>query len=571
MKETQRRLLRPVNVAALLRMRASRLSTGNKPFLIFEGRTWTFRETYRMARRYGQLFDDLGGGRQVSVGIYQDNTPDYVFAILGAAYSNAVIFGLNTGFRGETLRGVVAEAGMDAILVEPSLLSVVEEAGLEGVRILVEPELPEPVGRADLQPDSRAPYLVIYTSGTTGLPKGVVCSQLKLAGAGWITWRRIGLRSADRGYLAMPLFHSNAWFLGIMPVLVVGASFVLRRKFSASGFIDDAFENGVTYMNYVGQPIHYILEALERRYGDRVEELASDPRNKMRIGHGNGATAIDREKLVRYLGMEHIFELYGSTEGTINTIVKPGDPLDSVGRISNFGVVILDAEGQRCPVGRVDHNGRLLNYDEAVGEIARKVDTDNIFFDGYHGNEDATSSKYSDGYFKSGDLGHIRVRGFRRYLYFNGRTHDWIRKDGENFSAATVASFAMKLPEVSLAAAYGVPAEVADEKVMVTVLLEEGVEFDPEVVFKGFEALSVSGGMDPKWFPDFVRVVGELELTETQKIRVRAYKRRHFRIEEGEEVWFRERGDTAFRLMSAANYRRLEHKYEDNGRLSLLS
>jgi fatty-acyl-CoA synthase len=458
---------------------------------------------------------------------------------------------------------------MDVLLVQASLLTVVEGAGIEGVEILVNPVLPEPEGRAALQPDNRAPYLVIFTSGTTGLPKGVVCSQLKLAGAGWLTRVRIGLRAADRGYLAMPLFHSNAWFLGIMPMLAAGGSVVLRRKFSASGFIDDALEHGVTYLNYVGQPIHYILDALEARYGEDVEALASDPRNKLRIAHGNGATAIDREKMVRYLGMEHIYELYGSTEAAINTLVNPGDPPDSVGRISNFGVVILDGEGNRCPLGRVDHQGRLINYDVAVGEICRKVDRDNIFFDGYYGDEEATASKYRDGYFHSGDLGHIRVRGFRRYLYFNGRTHDWIRKDGENFSAATVAEFAMKLPWVSLACAYGVPAEVADEKVMVALQLVAGVDFDPHAAFTDFRELTESGGMDPKWFPDFVRVIDELEVTETQKIRVRAYKRRHFQIGT-EAVWFRERGDVCYRSLTADEYERLCGKYAGNGRLGLL-
>ena len=369
----------------------------------------------------------------------------------------------------------------------------------------------------------------------------------------------------------MPLFHSNAWFLGVMPVIVAGASFVLRERFSATGFIDDVLDHGVSYMNYVGQPIHYILDALERRYGDQVEALAADPRNRMRIAHGNGATAIDRQKLVRYLGMEHIYELYGSTEGAINTIVNPGDPPDSVGRLSNFGVVILDPDGHRCPVGRVDHLGRLANYDEAVGEIARKVDPDNIFFDGYYGKDGATRDKYRDGYFRSGDLGHIRVRGFRRYLYFNGRTHDWIRKDGENFSAASVEAFAMKLPGVYLAAAFGVPAEVADEKVMVVLAYERGAEFDPDAVFASLGDLQNTGGMDPKWSPDFIRVVTEFELTETQKIKVRSYKSRHFRLDSDEPVWFRERGDTTFKRLTPEGYERLTAGYRKNGRLELLS
>ena len=51
-----------------------------------------------------------------------------------------------------------------------------------------------------------------------------------------------------------------------------------------------------------------------------------------------------------------------------------------------------------------------------------------------------TRAKYRDGVYHSGDLGHVlRSSDGRRFLFFDGRTDDWIRKDGENFSAAQVA------------------------------------------------------------------------------------------------------------------------------------
>ncbi|MDY6832402.1 MAG: hypothetical protein SWC96_11305 [Thermodesulfobacteriota bacterium] len=61
----------------------------------------------------------------------------------------------------------------------------------------------------------------------------------------------------------------------------------------------------------------------------------------------------------------------------------------------------------------------------------------------------------------------------RRYLYFNGRTDDWTRKDGENFSAESAAEYAAKIPGVALAVAYGAPCAVSDEKVMATVQMRE--------------------------------------------------------------------------------------------------
>jgi len=141
--------------------------------------------------------------------------------------------------------------------------------------------------------DNTRPVLVIYTSGTTGLPKGVPCTHLKMIGAGAVVQGTVRLKKEDRGYICMPLFHSNAWYVGVLSIMIAGASFVLKRKFSASAFESDILEHGVTFMNYVGQPLHYILTALEKKYGsveDVEAALAHHSKNRFRIAYGNGAT-----------------------------------------------------------------------------------------------------------------------------------------------------------------------------------------------------------------------------------------------------------------------------------------
>ena len=69
----------------------------------------------------------------------------------------------------------------------------------------------------------------------------------------------------------------------------------------------------------------------------------------------------------------------------------------------------------------LDESGRILNYDDAVGEICR-VAPDTALFQGYFDNPDANDAKYREGVYHSGDLGHILVRDGRRFLYFDGRT-----------------------------------------------------------------------------------------------------------------------------------------------------
>jgi fatty-acyl-CoA synthase len=420
-----------------------------------------------------------------------------------------------------------------------------------------------------------APLMVIYTSGTTGLPKGINNNHFKLLGIGMVVSGNLGLGMDDTGYACMPLFHSNAIFLGFHPAFHACGSLATRDRFSASSFVPDVLRHGVTYWNYVGEPVHYVLSAIEKEYGgdvDRIHaEVTNHPQNRLRYAVGNGASAPDIERFIDWLALEDMFELYGSTEAAISTFRKKGDPRGSVGEITDPSVQILNERGEECPPADVGPDGRIANYAEAVGEICR-VAPDTGLFQGYFDNPDANASKYRDGVYHSGDLGHVLVRDGTRHLFFDGRTDDWIRKDGENFSALQVARLLQEHPDVVLAAAYGVPCAVSDELVMAALKLRTGATFDPVHFFQFCERQVSEGGMDRKWFPDFVRVVPEFEYTKTEKILVRSLKKVHFdrhRLRD-EPIFWRRRGDTAYQPFSVANYEALRHEFAAAEKLDLL-
>jgi fatty-acyl-CoA synthase len=417
--------------------------------------------------------------------------------------------------------------------------------------------------------------VVIYTSGTTGLPKGIKNNHMKLLVIGMAIARNLELASDDCGYACMPLFHSNALFLGFHPALFAGAGLALRERFSAGSFVSDVFQHGVTWWNYVGEPLHYILSALRRDYeGDEgriLSEVAANDRNQLRYALGNGASPPDIDLFIRWFGLEDMLELYGSTEAAISTFRRKGDPRGSVGEVADPAVKILDEGGAECPPAELDADGKISNYAAAVGEICR-IGADASLFQGYFDNPQANESKYRDGVYHSGDLGHMLEQDGKRFLYFDGRTDDWIRKDGENFSAAQVARLLQEHPDVVLAAAYGVPCPVSDEWVMASLKLREGATFDAEAFFGFCEGQVSSGGMDRKWFPDFVRVVDEFPYTETQKILVRSLKQEHFdrrRLPE-QAIFFRRRGDTAYREFKPADYASLRVEFEAAERADLL-
>lgn len=582
----------------------------SRVFFIFENREYTYAEVYQQAQRYARflfatrkkLIDEgkLGKDERLCFGVYMDNNPEFMFASLAAGLSNSIMFAINSGFRGETLDKVMEQAGIKFLLMNDSTLKEISDvvqnsSSLRPKDVYFVGE-PTPFKGSGFKPlekaideagalespekylpkiDNFSPVIVIYTSGTSGLPKGVPCTHIKLIGAGFVVHSAVKLTKEERGYISMPLFHSNAWYIGILPQMIVGGSFVLKRRFSASAFEEDMLKYGVVFLNYVGQPLHYIIDALERKYGngEAIEKaLANHPQNKFRKAYGNGATVNDRIKLKRYLNMYHIYEIYGSTEAVITTANRPGDPVDSVGQV-DASIKILNEERKECELGVVDANGALVNYDKAVGEICREVGDNNLRFDGYYGNQGATNQKFRNGWYHSGDLGHIRVVNGKRYMFFNGRTDDWIRKDGENFSAENVVNFAQNIPCVDCAIAYGAPCAVADENVMVTVQLKDGASFNPDEVYARFMKEQKEGGMDPKWMPDYIRIIDKFTVTDTQKIIVRPFKRENFNLEKTPDmqIYFRQRGDTTYRKLTDDEFNKLKTDFKANGRESLLA
>ena len=145
---------------------------------------------------------------QLAIGMYQENTPEFVFAFFGAALSGDVLFGINTGFRGETLANCIKQARIRLVLVDPTRLPMVEsvlplleglgpedlllvdgaEEGVEGKVRAVEEAITacgaDTESRQRTRIDIFSPLIVIYTSGTTGAPKGGASLALQDPGCG---------------------------------------------------------------------------------------------------------------------------------------------------------------------------------------------------------------------------------------------------------------------------------------------------------------------------------------------------------------------------------------------------
>jgi fatty-acyl-CoA synthase len=119
-------------------------------------------------------------------------------------------------------------------------------------------------------------------------------------------------------------------------------------------------------------------------------------------------------------------------------------------------------------------------------------------------NPEAEAQRVRDGRYWSGDLGYVDEVG---YLYFAGRTEDWIRVDAENFPPRPIEELVERHPDVLACAAYGVPDESAGDRVMIAVQPMPGRTLDPDDFYR---YLVSQPELSPKWLPTFVLIADEL-------------------------------------------------------------
>ena len=311
------------------------------------------------------------------------------------------------------------------------------------------------------------------------------------------------------------------------------ATVALRERFSASQFLSDVRRYGVTYFNYVGKPLSYILATPER---------PDDADNPLRRCFGNEAAEADVARFAERFGCT-VQDAYGSTEGGASVSRTPDTPRGALGRALPGTLIINPDTGEECPRAVFDEHGRLLNAEEAIGEMVNQ--TGGAGFEGYWRNAEAEASRVRNGWYWTGDLAY---RDDDDFFYFGGRDFDWLRVDGENFAAAPIEAILQRHPDVVLASVYAVPDTVVGDQVMATVLLRDGASFDPD----GFVSfLDGEADMGTKWAPRYVRITDEMPETATTKVLKRVLRNEGWRAPE--PVWWRPEKDAPYRLLTEAD------------------
>lgn len=535
-----------------LEQHATIKSTADHAFLMYQGKTWTYKEAYDIVLKYGTWLKTIHGivPREV-VAMDFMNSPVFIFLWLGLWSLGATPAFINYNLIGDPLLHSVKTSAARVMFVDQkikprftkeitdTLESVKARDGKEPVQtVFFDTTLEEQImgTEAVREPNSSRSAvrldmaMLIFTSGTTGLPKPATVSWQKIGLLTGFMPSWFSLTKSDRYYTCMPLYHSSAALLGLCTSLVAGSTLILGHRFSTATFWNEVREHDATAIQYVGETCRYLLAAKPQH--DPVTGENLDRKNNVTKAFGNGLRPDVWDRFKERFGIDTIGEFYGSTEGVSATWNLSSNKFSSgaIGRNGSFSSAIVK---HQLAIVEVDWTTELplrdsLNHDfcrqvrtGALGELVFKVDPADIHskFQGYFNNPSATESKIfrdvfvkGDAYCRSGDV--VRWDSEGRW-WFCDRIGDTFRWKSENVSTAEVSSVLGTHPHIHEANVYGVEVPNHDGKAGCAAVLFDAGDVSEELL----DSVAKHAGRSlPKYaVPPFLRLVNGHQTTGNNK------------------------------------------------------
>jgi acyl-CoA synthetase (AMP-forming)/AMP-acid ligase II/thioesterase domain-containing protein len=410
-----------------------------------------------------EALNGMGLGRNDRVAIVLPNGPEMAAAFLAVAAA-ATCAPLNPDCRASEFHFYLTDLRAKALLVQPGVapaaVSTARDLGIPIIELtpLAQAEagifrLHGPRGaiaKADgfSQEDDEA--LVLHTSGTTSRPKLVPLTQGNLCTSARNIRSTLLLCDQDRTLNVMPLFHIHGLVGALLSSLTAGASVVCAPGFHAPSFFEWLKAFRPTW--YTAVPtIHQAILARAPLH----QEIIASCRLRFLRSCSSPLTPQLKEQLEGRFRVP-VIEAYGMTEAShqITSNPLPGRERrpGSVGLATGTSVSIMDDKGNILPPGE-------------QGEVV--VRGANLTR-GYEKNPKANEEAFSNGWFRTGDLGYLDADG---YLYLTGRIKEQINRGGEKISPREIDEVLLDHPAVAQALTFAVPHAQLGEEVAAAIVL----------------------------------------------------------------------------------------------------
>jgi fatty-acyl-CoA synthase len=470
---------------------------GSNVAFIEDERQWTYDDTEDYANRVAGWCEANGIGKGDTVAVFVRNRLEYVALWFGLTKRGVIPALINFQLSGNALAHCVNISEASHVVVDVDLIEgwksarehlndgLIEWAAFgevpkghkrrmktfDAALLDIVPHRPAKSIREGLKAGGQG--MKMFTSGTTGLPKAAKVTHVRAQN--YMRGLGAGARASakDRMMLVLPLYHATGGLVGMGAAFSNGGACIIRPKFSASTFWDEAVSQGATMFTYVGELCRFLL---------------STPPHPLENAHkiqwivGNGLRPEVWESFVTRFNIPHVIEFYGATEGNVSLINLDG-PIGAVGRVPsylkwkfNIDIIRYDVETGENPRGS---DGFCLRVDDdEVGEVIGEIREDDprFRFDGYETKE-ATQKKILRNVFKPGDAwfrtGDLMKRDAYGYYYFMDRVGDTFRWKAENVATNEVAGTLSGFEGITQANVYGVEVPGYDGRAGMASLVSE--------------------------------------------------------------------------------------------------
>jgi acyl-CoA synthetase (AMP-forming)/AMP-acid ligase II len=477
--------------------------------------TWTYAELEAQSNRVANLLRSLGAGPGAKVLWCGPNSPEVVAVMNATRKIGAVAVPLNYRLTQEEALYVInhSDARVAYVDREHVPLFAALRGQLEKVRHIIAVGGPAgglaggtvPAGMltdadiaaapADAPGPAEPGGSMIYTSGTTGKPKGAFRAgpqDPELLGA---LLSKFGFRPDDIYITSGPLYHSGpSAFLGA--ALLYGQTMLVQRRFDAQDWLRlvDKYKVSSTFS---APALVKMICALPDEVKDRYD------RSAMRVMIANAApwSYALKQRYVADFPPESLFEIYGSTELGVDTVLMPQDQLRKPGSCGKpapgIEIRLFDENGTEVTGTGPDHPGEVFIRSKGA-------------FDTYYKNDASYESNARGDFHTVGDIAYWDDEG---YLYICDRKTDMIISGGMNIYPAEIEAALEQHSGIYDVAVFGIPSEDWGEVVHATVVRSPGSSLTGEEI-TAFARGVLAGYKVPR----SVDFTGELPRTGSGKI-----------------------------------------------------
>ena len=460
---------------------------GDKDLFVYEGERWSYNSFYaQVDATHALLVNKFGVQPGDRVCIAMRNYPDWGVVFCATALAGAVSVPLNSWGKTDELLYGMKDSGANILFCDDERYALLPDDApeREGVQVIVvrvdadavadgdhalnaltRGDVGEAPGAATVDPFS--PAFILYTSGSTGYPKGVPLTHCAVGQTlmhlffGGALGMALDSNPApvaegepvqEALLLTVPLFHATGLFTSFIIPIQLGAKVVLMRKWHAATALELIEREKISQMASV--------PAL-------VQSLLSDPAfdqfdtsTLKRIGSGGAATPAGLPELIaEKLGVVTRGTGWGLSETCSVGSTSGGAVYDMCPLSAGLQSAIMD-------IRTVDGDDNVLPAGED-GELELRGIT---VTDGYWNRPEATAEATHDGWWRTGDRGHVDDNG---YVWITGRIKEIVIRGGENIYPGEIEDAAYERDEVQECVVFGVPDDALGEELVMVYYCRE--------------------------------------------------------------------------------------------------